>query len=118
MRHFGLAAITWAARILSLFVVGAFLFLLAGEFLDPHSGPPTTFREWAGIVLFVGSVMSLLVAWKWELPGAVVSLVALITFVFVVRMRRFDIVVIAAIPGLLFLVDWFLRRGARHQVAH
>ena len=118
MPEFGLAATRWAARAFSILVVGAFLYLLEGEFIDPHSGPPTTFREWAGIVLFITSIASLVVAWRWELPGAAASIATLIAFVFVVRMTRYDVVVMAAIPGALFLLDWILRHGGvGHQAA-
>jgi len=116
--RFGLLATRWAARVSSILIVGTFLYFLAGEMIDPHSGPPSGFREWAGIALLIASVASLVVAWKWELPGAAVSLATLTAFVFVVRMNRYDVVAIAAIPGLLFLLDWTLRRGGvRHQVA-
>ncbi|SRR5579871_3759123 len=103
------------ARLFTVFVIGCFLLLLGGEMVNPHAGPPTTLREWAGMVLLMTSILSLLVAWKWELPGAAVSLATLTAFVFVVGMNRYDVVAIASIPGLLFLADWMLRQGGPHQ---
>jgi hypothetical protein len=109
MRRFEYALIHWTARCAALLVAGAFFVLLAGELINPHSGPPTEFREWAGIVLLTAAIVGMLAAWKWELAGALVSLLTLAVFVPVVGMRRYDIVGFAAIPGILYLVDWLLR---------
>ena len=117
MPEFGLAATRWAARVCSILILGSFLYFLAGEMINPHSGPPSGFREWAGLVLTLTSIASLVVAWKWELTGAAISLATLAAFVCVVRMNRYEVVIIAAIPGLLFLLDWILRRGMSHQAA-
>ncbi len=105
----------WTARVASLLVAGAYVMFVLGEFFPhPHSGPPTRFREWAGIVLLTLTIIAMLVAWKWELAGALVSLAALGAFVLVVRMhvRMHNYVVtgVVAIPGLLFAADWVLRR--------
>jgi hypothetical protein len=94
-----------------------FLVLVAGEMLNPHSGPPSSFREWAGIVLFTCSMAGMLLAWRWELTGASVSLATLAVFFFVVRITRYDIVAIAAVPGILFVSDWVLRRLDRPEVS-
>ncbi len=92
-----------------MLVAGTFLVLLAGELINPRSYPPTEFRDWAGIFLLMAAVVGMLTAWKWELPGALLSLLTLAAFVPVVGMRRYDIVGFAAIPGILYLVDWLLR---------
>ena len=117
MPEFGLVAMRWAARGLSILVVGTFLYFLAGEMINPHSAPPSGFREWAGIVLLITSIASLVVAWKWELPGAAISLASLVAFVSIIRVNSYNVVVIAAIPGLLFLLDWTVRHGVRRQAA-
>jgi hypothetical protein len=52
----------------------------------------------------------MLLAWKWELTGAVLSLATLVVFTVVVRMTRYDIVGIVALPSLLFIGDWIIRR--------
>lgn len=109
MRRFAYAVIHWAARCAALLVTGAFAVLLTGEFINPHSGPPTEFREWAGMVLLIAAIGGMLAAWRWELPGALWSLLSLAAFVTVVGFRRYDIVGFAAIPGILYLGDWLLR---------
>ena len=101
----------WAARIAALLVAGTYVMFVVGEFLPhPHSGPPTSFREWAGIVLLTSVVVAMMAAWKWELAGALVSLAALAVFVPMVRMRNYEVVAVVAIPGVLFVGDWVLRR--------
>jgi len=101
----------WTARLAALLVAGAYVMLVLGEFFPhPHSGPPTHFREWAGIVLLTSAMAAMLAAWKWELAGALASLVALAAFVVVVRMQNYEVVAVAVIPGLLFAADWVLRR--------
>lgn len=116
MRSIAYVAIHWAARCAALLVTGTFLLLLAGEFINPHSGPPTDWREWAGIGLLIAAILGMLAAWKWELPGALLSLLTLAAFVAVVRMHRYDVVGFAAIPGILYLSDWLLRRRAQKAV--
>ncbi|HYL79073.1 MAG TPA: hypothetical protein VEU96_33085 [Bryobacteraceae bacterium] len=115
MRRFA-SLIHWAARLAALLVTGTFLLLLAGEFVNPHSGPPTHLREWAGIGLLIAAIIGMLAAWKWELPGALLSLLTLVAFVPVVGMHRYDVVGFAAIPGILYLGDWLLRDKARKAV--
>ena len=109
MRRFALAFVHWAARGAALLVTGMFLLLLAGDFLNPYSVPPAHFREWAGIVLLIAAIIAMLAAWKWELPGALLSLLALAAFVPVAGMHRYGVVAFAAIPGILYLGDWLLR---------
>jgi len=101
----------WTARGAALLVAGIYVVLVLGEFFPhPHSGPPTHFREWAGIVLLTSAIVAMLVAWKWELAGALGSLAALAAFIVVVRMRNYEVVAVVAIPGFLFAADWVLRR--------
>jgi hypothetical protein len=56
----------------------------------------------------------MLVAWRWELPGAILSLVSLVAFTAVIHFPQHKIHLVLAVPGLLFLADWLLRR--RHTL--
>lgn len=106
-----MALTRWTARVAALLVAGIFVMFVLGEFFPhPHSGPPTQFREWAGIVLLTSAIVAMLVAWKWELAGALVSLAAVAAFVVMVRMSNYEVVAVVALPGLLFAGDWVLRR--------
>jgi hypothetical protein len=114
MSHFISFATRWLARSAALFITGVFLFLVSGEVLHAHSGPPTQVREWAGIVLLTAAIVSALLAWKWELPGALASLATLAAFVPTAGMRNYDVVAVLAIPGGLFVFDWILRHRGGH----
>jgi hypothetical protein len=102
--------IHWAARLVALVVAAFFIFLITAEVVSPHSRPPSGFAEWTQITLLVCVVLGMLLAWKWELAGAVFSLVALLVWVALVRIYRYpDIIVLLAAPGILYLSDWLLR---------
>ena len=116
MRRFEYALIHWTARCAALLVASTFIVLLVEQLINPYSGPPTEFREWAGIVLLTTAILGMLAAWKWELHGALLSLLTLAAFDPVVGMRRYDIVGFAAIPGILYLTDWLLRHKRREMV--
>jgi hypothetical protein len=107
----------WAARLSALLVAGAFFLLVAGEILTPHSGPPTHFTEWLGIGLLMVAVAGMLLAWVWELPGALLSLACLACWVAVIRTSKYGPIAVLAVPGLLFLGDWLLRRPAHAHAA-
>lgn len=106
----------WSARIIALLVAGFFIFLLGAEIFAPHSRGPSGWKEWGQIALLVGSVLGMLVAWKWELHGALTSLIALALWASFVHMNRYpDVIALLAAPGLLFLSDWALHYGLRHD---
>ena len=110
MSEAAFSLLRWTARIAALMVAGIFVFFVAAEYINPHSGPPTKLREWVGIALMVLTVVGMLLAWKWELAGACVSLLSLAAFCILVPMNRYDYVIgVAAAPGILFLFDWTLR---------
>jgi hypothetical protein len=115
-----LTILRWIARLSALFIGGAYVLMLAGEILTPHSGPPSTLIEWTGIVLITATCLGMLLAWRWELPGAALSLVSLIAFALLIRMGPHTVLYVLAVPGTLFLADAILRKaGAPHSsVAH
>lgn len=102
----------WAARCAALVVSGGFFFLLFGEIASPHSGSPNLV-EAAEILLLTIAIVALILAmssvWKWELAGALISLAALAAWTYCVRMRRYSVVGLIALPGILFLLDVLLR---------
>ena len=65
----------WIARIWSL---PAIIFIL-GEFIFPHGGDGhVPFVEWLSVGLLVTAVIGLAFAWRWEIFGSTVSLLALL----------------------------------------
>ncbi|GEM_PF-3455009 len=109
--HSLLALFRWAPRTAALFIAGAFLLLIAGEFIGPHSGPPAHLREWLGISLCAIGCLAPLLAWKWEFEAALLSLSALAAFVFVVEFHNYRLLAVMSIPAVLFLADWLLRKS-------
>ena len=100
----------WIARLSGLLIAGGYVLLVIGEFTNPHSGPPPTFVEWVGIGLLTATCAGMLVAWRWELLGAILSLASLAAFTAVIHFNRHTVHVVLAVPGVLFLADWLLRR--------
>jgi len=110
----------WSARLSAVFVAGVFALIVIGEFAAPHSGPPTNVREVTGIVLLFLTVGGMVLAWRHEFAGAVLSLLSLTAFVAMFNLRDYTVLGVAAIPGLLYLLDWLSRRwtgahGHPHQ---
>jgi len=103
----------WVARLSALLVAGGYTVMLVGEITHPHSGPPTTLVERAGIALLTATCIGMLLAWRWELPGAVISLASLVAFTLLIQMRQHAILFVFVAPGILFLVDWFVRRAGK-----
>lgn len=100
--------IRWAARGTALLIAATFIAFAVGE--PAGSLRVIQLREWVGMVLLFGAVAGMLLAWKWEFPAALISLFALGAFAAVVHVHRYDVLIIAAIPNILFLLDWKLRR--------
>jgi hypothetical protein len=103
----------WIARLSALVIAGGYVYLVAGEMLSPHSAPPTKLIEWTGIALLSATCIGMLLAWRWELPGAVLSLGALIAFSLLIKMGHHTVLFVFALPGSLFLADWLVRRVPR-----
>ncbi|HLP85075.1 MAG TPA: hypothetical protein VK157_12055 [Phycisphaerales bacterium] len=105
--------VRWAARITSVLAVGIIaLFATSG-------GNTPTLAEWIAIAFFpVGLVIGLIVAWKREIPGAVIALASLVIFYaymfatssFRADMRYAGNFALFAIPAVLFLAAGLLAR--------
>ncbi len=100
--------IRWTARAAAVLIAVIFFAFVAGE--PVGSLQVIHAREWVGMVLLFVCIMAMLLAWKWEVPAALVSLFALAAFAAVVHMKRYDVLLIAATPNVLYLLDWKLRR--------
>jgi hypothetical protein len=105
-----LAALRWIARLSALLIAGGYVFMVVGELLSPHSGNGPDLRAWGGIVLLTVTCIGMLLAWRWELRGAALSLAALAAFTVLIRFNRHTVHFVLALPGFLFLADGLLRR--------
>ena len=102
--------VRWLARLSGLLIAGLYMFFAIGEFMTPHSGPSPTFVEGTGIALLTATCAGMLVAWRWELTGAIVSLVSLIGFTLLIRANNHVVTVVLAVPGILYILDRVLHR--------
>lgn len=100
----------WSARVSGLLIACFYVLMIVGEIRHPHSGSPATLLEWVGIALMAATCAGMLIAWRWQLAGAILSLASLVAFVILIRLRYYAVPLISAIPGILFLADWLVRR--------
>lgn len=105
-----LTILRWLARLSALFFAGVFLLILVREFLAPQYGPPASAVEWAGVVFLLIAAAGMVLAWKWGLTGALISIAALVLHISVVRNRTYAVIWFAVIPLVLFVIDWVLHR--------
>lgn len=109
---FPLALIQVLARLTSIASIALLLMLFVGESFEPSK---ITANEWAGLVFFpIGVVAGMVIAWRNEGVGAVVTLGSLVGFYLVwgylMRNHIGGWAFIAfASPSLLFLAHWLLR---------
>ena len=108
----------WLTRVLStIIIVGSLLFYLAYTlFPESGEGNPITTKEIIGFCIVVIGFRGLLVAWKWEIPGAIISLIAYAALAVIYPM----ILVPSPMylwPGtaVLFIVLWKRRRNINKE---
>jgi len=112
------SVVRWTARVTALAIAAVFLLFVLGE--PKGRLPGIHSRELAAMALLFGAIAAMVLAWKWEFPAALLSLFALGAFSAVVHINRYGAFVILAIPNVLFLLDWTLRRfrPAETSTAH
>lgn len=101
------SVVRWTAWVTAVAVAVIFLIFVLGE---PRGSLRFSPRDWAGMMFLFGAIAAMVLAWKWEFPAALISLFALGAFATVVHINRYDVLAILAIPNVLFLLDWTLRR--------
>jgi hypothetical protein len=98
------------ARITSLICMAFLALMVLGEILSPHAPPPTSVRDLVGLALMPGGlIVGLLLAWRRELLGGVVSLLSLIAFYAWLgwqagSLPRGWIIPLLGLPSLLFII--------------
>lgn len=107
--------VRWLARVTSLVSAGLLLlFIIGGD-----SGPnPITAREWIGLLFFpFGVVVGMVVAWRREVLGSLVSIGSLSSFYIVYglvlanRLPRGGYFALFTAPAFLFLVSGLVSRN-------
>ena len=108
----------WIARVIGIVLVGFVLLLAIGEGVpNPFSHP---FLITIGFFALTLVLLGILVAWRWEFPGGIMSLAGWVLFVVAetINWRHSFFFILLAVPSLLFLGSSFLRwHHARHKSA-
>ena len=111
------AVIRWIARIWSLLIaVGALVIAVTP---DPYATEPISVRDAFLLSLWGVAILGLLIAWRWELVGALVAIATMLIreLAWVVLyghwLVNFLIVWLLVVPpAVLFLAAWRLSRRA------
>jgi|SRR5215469_263079 len=112
-----LVVLRWCARLSGLLIVGAYTLIVIGDLSNPRSPGPRHWIEWAGIVLMTLACLALLGAWRWELPGALISLAALAVIAVMIRGSTtfHRSLFIMSLPGILYCLDWLAHRRIQNS---
>jgi hypothetical protein len=109
----------WIARIWSIPV---FVFVLLRIFTpDPYaSGEPIPAEDWFLLILWGVAVLGLLVAWRWELVGGIITIAIMfireLAWLILKGAWLVNFLIVWAFlvpPAILFLVAWGLERKTR-----
>ena len=113
-----LLLIRWIARIWSILV---FVFVLLQIFTpDPYATQPVPLEDWFLLSLWGIAVLGLLVDWRWELAGGILTIAVMVLreLAWIVLkgawLVNFLIVWLFLVPpAVLFLIAWRLERKER-----
>ena len=126
----------WIARIWSVPIIVYALLLLVGYtwswvttgVADPYAVEEVPFIEVLPPIFLLVSILGLALAWRWERLGGTIALVFQLAALAVLLIDRpishnfpnsaipYLLLLITAIPGILFLICWWRSRPGYHQV--
>jgi glucose-6-phosphate-specific signal transduction histidine kinase len=112
----GAQFLRWTARLFSVLSIAFVLLIFIGEFLQPTAAPIFALRDILAMLFFpIGVCLGLILAWRWERAGGIVSIASLAAFyltlfAFDQRFPRGPYFLLVAMPGFFFLAAWFLQR--------
>ena len=106
----------WTLRILSAIFIVFFLMMFIGEtfFQDEAFKPkPMSANSILQVLIIAISLVGLALAWKWELWGGILSLVAFAALAIVnPNVLDFPLLLIYPVTAILFIVIWVIDRGS------
>ena len=105
-------AIRWTARIMGAGYLAFFLyFFIAHLISEPEPGTnPVNMREAIAFVFVFVYFAGLLLAWKWERPGALTALLAIVAFMVTLQDSPNTLHLFMVTPALLFAIAAFMSR--------
>lgn len=108
------ATFRWSARILSGLIVLFFGFFIVAHLIGDQgrASRPLAWSDYVIVATLVVSLLSLLLAWKWEFAGAAIALVAIMTCA-VLNWRILVPGALIPVSALLYLLSWWTCRTSR-----
>jgi hypothetical protein len=110
--------IRWIARIWSILVFTIALLRILTP--DPYATEPVPALDWFLLSLLGASILGLLIAWRWELIGGIVTIATMLLREIIWIILRGDWMISFLIfwlfivpPAILFLAAWGLERKTR-----
>jgi hypothetical protein len=110
--------IRWIARIWSILVFTIALLRILTP--DPYATEPVPALDWFLLSLLGASILGLLIAWRWELIGGIVTIATMLLREITWIILRGDWMISFLIfwlfivpPAILFLAAWGLERKTR-----
>ena len=111
--NWSLIGLEWIARAASVASITLLVMIFLGE---PFRPSEITFQEWVGLIFFpMGVVAGMIIAWRKEAIGGLMTVVSLVCFYLVYgylfrnHIGGWFFLAFAA-PGFLFLIHWLLCR--------
>jgi hypothetical protein len=109
-------AARWSARILSTLIFLFWTFFLAASFIGDaaRSSHPLALADYLILSTLITALVGLALAWKWELTGAAITLLAVLACAAVnwkVLVFPGTLIPMAAV---LYLLSWWWRRSRRN----
>jgi hypothetical protein len=112
------AALRWTARVLTLLLIGVILAILVGEGFNPLNLKGIEVPQMA---LFWTACIGMVLAWRWQAMGALLSVGGLILFFAVEcavtgRLPKGLFFYLMLLPGILFLMSSVINRRMQARV--
>jgi hypothetical protein len=107
--------VRWIARLWSLLISAFGLFMIFTP--DPHATEPVPVEDWFLLSLWGLAVLGLLIAWRWEFAGGILTIGTMflreLAWVILKGDWLINFLIVWAIvvpPAILFLTAWGLER--------
>ncbi|NLO01930.1 MAG: hypothetical protein GX126_06385 [Bacteroidales bacterium] len=102
----------WVLRVLSgLIIVFSLLMFIGETFFGENPGKPLTANAILQLSVAGAGLIGLGLAWKWELPGGIISVIAFIMLAIINPMvLQYTLLLIWPLTAILFIVLWVISR--------
>lgn len=119
MNKSAVIVVRWVARVISVPVLLYCGFFLVANLIGINEPPslPHNMRDFIGLTALIVSLAGLVVAWKWEVAGAAVTLVAVLIGIVINPIGLLSWLAAIPVDALLFLLCGWMSRTGRSSMA-